>query len=109
MNKLSKLQKHILLMAYRRGRVSNADILIELYGFKPVSYGNLRFDREQIGMKRYLGASASVATSLTRLRHRCLLRRGPLNRGHLLTPQGVEAAKQLYSNTIKKESRVGNG
>lgn len=51
--KLSKLQKFILVEAYQHDEIQNADILIHYwYGFQPVSHGEIKFSREQIGMKK---------------------------------------------------------
>ncbi|MCP4670800.1 MAG: hypothetical protein GY857_05790 [Desulfobacula sp.] len=93
MNKgLSVLQRFILNEAYKKGIVSNADILIKCYGFKQVTYGSIKFNRQQIGMKRYLSASAAVARSLTRLRNRGLVMRNPGCEwlGHRLTESGIK-------------------
>jgi hypothetical protein len=92
---LSDLQRFILKEAYKKHNISNADILIKRYGFKQVSYGSIKFNRHQIGMKRYLSASAAVARSLTRLRNRGLITRiyGPLVWGHRLTKTGSQVIK----------------
>lgn len=89
---LSALQWLILNEAYKKSIVSNADILIKRYGFNQVSYGSIRFNRHQIGMKRYLSASAAVARSLTRLRVRGLMIRDSWS-GHCLTKAGIKAVK----------------
>ncbi|MBT6340860.1 MAG: hypothetical protein HOJ48_16345 [Desulfobacula sp.] len=91
--KLSDLQRFILKEAHKKGTTSNADILIKHYGFKQVSYGSIKFDRHQIGMKRYLSATASVARSLTRLRDRGLMIRNSWF-GHCLTETGIQAVKK---------------
>jgi hypothetical protein len=92
---LSPLQWFILKEAYKKYNIQNADILIKRYGFQPVSYGKIKFSRKQIGMKRYLSASASVANSLTRLRKRGLMIRGSCpNWGHRLTKAGIQAVKK---------------
>jgi hypothetical protein len=67
--KLSRLQKTILSMAKNQGHVSNSDILTAVYGFEQTVFSRgARFDRQRIGMDRYLSASAAVARSLTWLR-----------------------------------------
>ena len=95
LQKLSKLQKFILWKAYRHGVIHNADVLIHWYGFQPVSCKKLKFSRNQIGMKRYLSATASTAKALTRLRGRGLLRRVWCNYGHTLTPTGKAVVQQI--------------
>ena len=95
--KLSKLQKFILMRTYSYGKILNADVLIHWYGFQPVSHGGIKFSRKQIGMKRYLSAATSPAKALTRLRGRGLMRRGYLNRGHMLTPAGKESAQRILN------------
>ena len=93
--KLSKLQKFILQEAYFRGAVRNHDILIHWYGFQTSPRGRLNFNREQIGLKKYLTATTSTAQSLTRLRNRGLMRRGDWRTGHLLTHAGRDAVRRL--------------
>lgn len=97
---LSGLQKHIISEAYKNlgsyPEIATADILIKNYGFKQVSYGKIRFSREQIGMKRYLSGTAAVARSLTRLRNRGLMIRNPgFDYGHCLTSKGQNLALRL--------------
>jgi hypothetical protein len=88
--KLSHLQKTILNMAKQQGHVSNSDILTVCYGFKQTSFTRaIKFDRQRIGMDRYLSASAAVARALTRLRGRGLMIRG--QGYHVLTKDGHEA------------------
>ena len=99
---LSDLQQYILKEAYKKSIVSNAYILIKRYGFKQVAYGKIRFNRHQIGMKRYLCASVAVARSLTRLRNRMLMKRNPGHEwlGHRLTEKGIQAVK---NNCMQKD------
>jgi cytochrome c peroxidase len=92
MKKLSHLQKTILSMAKQQGHVSNSDILTAVYGFEQTVYTRgTRFDRQQIGMDRYLSASAAVARSLTRLRDRGLVIRVMPGGYHTLTKEGHAA------------------
>jgi hypothetical protein len=91
MKKLSHLQKTILSTAKNQGHVSNADILTACYGFeRTVHTRGTRFARQQIGMDRYLSASAAVARSLTRLRDRGLMIRVMPGGYHTLTKEGHE-------------------
>ncbi|MEN8251512.1 MAG: hypothetical protein ABFS32_21485 [Bacteroidota bacterium] len=91
---LSDLQRFILRETYKKHQISNSEILIKRYGFKQVYSGGIKFNRNQIGMKRYLSASAAVATSLTRLRNRGVMIRNPgPGWGHCLTQEGVQTVK----------------
>ena len=98
--KLSKLQRFILVEAYKHGEIQNADILICWYGFQPVSHGKIKFSREQIGMKRYLSATASTAKTLTRLRDRGLLQRVSHGYGHTLTQVGRAVVQQMETANL---------
>lgn len=92
---LSPLQRFILKETYKKQYIKNADILIKRYGFQPLTYGKIRFSRKQIGMEKYICASASVSNSLTRLRKRGLLIRGGCpNWGHCLTKEGIKIVKE---------------
>ena len=91
---LSPLQWFILKEAYKKQYIKNAEILIKRYGFQQVSYGKIKFSRKQIGMKKYLCASASVSNSLTRLRNRGLMIRNyHPHWGHKLTKVGIQTIK----------------
>ena len=70
-----------------------------VFGFVQTGYGSIKFNRCQIGIKRYLCASVSVARSLTRLRSRGLmiLTSGFVH-GLQLTLAGKEVAKKLFNN-----------
>ncbi|WP_321493952.1 hypothetical protein [uncultured Desulfobacter sp.] len=50
--KLSKLQRFILVEAYKHGEIQNADILMRWYSFQPVSHEKIKFNRKQISMKK---------------------------------------------------------
>ncbi len=89
---LSPLQRFILKQAYKNQSILNSDVLIKRYGFKQISFGSIKFNRHQIGMRKYLSASASVARSLTRLRARGLMTRDPFLK-HRLTKEGIKAVK----------------
>ncbi len=106
---LSQLQKSILIIARRnRGRrlgystcdVTNRDVLIEVYGFRPLyspekkRNGCMIFDRQAIGINRYRSASVSVAKAFNRLVKRGLARR-EYNHGIILTGGGLRIAKTL--------------
>ena len=93
---LSPLQRFILNEAYKKSIVSNSDILIKRYGFNQVLYGSIKFNRQQIGMRRYLSASAAVARSLTRLRARGLMIRDSWI-GHRITEAGIKAIKMVHN------------
>lgn len=95
--KLSKLQKFILREAYRRYEIKNADVLIRWYGFQSAPRGSHNFNRMQVGIKRYVSATAATAKAITRLRKRGLMTRGKLNRGHTLTRAGRDAAQQILN------------
>ncbi len=94
---LSPLQHYILKEAYKKSIVSNAYILIKRYGFKQVAYGKIRFNRQQIGMKKYLSATVAVSKSFTRLRARGLMIRNPRYHwlGNCLTKAGIKAVTKL--------------
>jgi len=88
---LSEMQRFILQEAYHNEIVTNAVILIKWYGFKPsYSYRAIKFNRQRIGMKRYLSASVAVSRSLTRLETRGLLKRTV--GGYELTENGTMLA-----------------
>ena len=84
--KLSKLQKKILILAYRKmeedelgeASISNREVMAEIYGFKPLKdietsrSGSLIFDRKEIGINRYKSVSVSVVKSFNRLYSRGL-------------------------------------
>jgi len=92
---LSDLQKFILQETYKKHQISNPEILIKRYGFKQMYSGGIKFNRNQIGMKRYLSVSAAVANSLTRLKKRGLMIRGGCpNWGHRLTKSGIQVVKK---------------
>jgi len=92
---LSPLQWCILKEASKKGHIQNSDILIKQYGFQQVSYGKIRFNRKQIGMRKYLSATAAVARSLSRLRNRGLMIRNSWSPwGHRLTKAGIQAVKK---------------
>ena len=97
--KLSSLQKCILVEASRHGEIQNADVLMRRYGFEPAySYRGIKFSRDQIGMKRYLSATASTAKALTRLRDRRLLLR--VGYGHTLTSDGRAVVEQMETANL---------
>jgi len=85
-SKLSKMQWDILSMA-KQSPITNGDILQHCYGF-PENHDTrgTRFDRQQIGMEKYLSATSAVSRALARLRDRGLMRRG--QRKHELTDAG---------------------
>jgi hypothetical protein len=57
--------------------ITNGDVLQLVYGFPVTRFTKAqRFDRDRIGVKRYLSATASASRALTRLRERGLMRRG---------------------------------
>jgi len=92
---LSPLQRFILKEAHKKHNIKNSDILIKQYGFQQVSYGKIRFNRNQIGMRKYLSATTAVARSLTRLRNRGLMIRNTRPPwGHSLTKAGIQAVKK---------------
>jgi len=99
MKKLSRLQKFIIDQAYRRHRISNPDILIKWYGFKPTKHGALNFDVGFIGESKYKSATVSVARALTRLRNRGLMRRSYQYGYNELTLHG----RQLMSELLKTD------
>jgi Mn-dependent DtxR family transcriptional regulator len=96
MKKLSQLQKTTLSMAKQQGYISNSDILKAVYGFEQTVYTRvIRFERQRIGMARYLAASAAVSRALTRLRNRGLMIRVKPAGYHVLTREGHEAVSLL--------------
>lgn len=75
-SKLSRLQRSILEMAMENP-ITNGDVLQRVYGFPVTRFTRAqRFDRDRIGMKKYLSATSSVSRALSRLRERGLMRRG---------------------------------
>ena len=99
---LSKLQKGALILAYRNRSkyLSNREVLVKVYEFKPlvninkVNPGALVFDREDIGIKKYNSASVSVARCFNRLVARGLAER-EYNQGIKLTRAGLKVAREM--------------
>ena len=104
---LSRLQKSILKLAYRNrnetyknGFLHNRDVLIRIYGFRPVCgpghtrNGSLIFDRRSIGFRRYMAASVATVKALNRIAERKLAIRKH-NFGLILTPKGAKIANEL--------------
>jgi len=93
---LSKLQKEILILAHKnKGKyLSNREVLVKVYGFKPTVNinkarpGALVFDREAIGVKRYQAAYTSTVKSFNRLVARGLVSRHYY--GIKLIPHGIK-------------------
>jgi hypothetical protein len=78
--RLSRLQKQILMMAYNRIQepLYYSEILEEVYGFQPAvggepSPGSIRFDRQAIGPERYNAAQAALSRAMSRLHTRGLI------------------------------------
>jgi hypothetical protein len=101
---LSTLQKTILLLAIRNFDdstkncgVSNKEVLIEYYKFRPCCdterkrNGTKIFDRRAIGINRYRSASVAVVKAFDRLLNRGFARRTQ-NYGILLTEAGIKVA-----------------
>ena len=101
---LSRLQKSILKLAYRNrnetyknGFLHNRDVLIRIYGFRPVygseytRNGSLIFDRQSIGLRRYMAASVATVKAFNRIFTRKLAIRKH-NFGIILTPKGARIA-----------------
>ena len=114
---LSQLQKSILIIArrnrgrrwkpggrwrYRDGDVVNREVLIKVYGFRPLynpqkkRNGCTIFDRRAIGINRYRSASVAVVKAFNRLTKRGLARR-EYNHGIILTDEGLRVAKTLLA------------
>ncbi len=102
---LSELQKKILKMAYKNrgpgsGDVTNREVLIEVYGFRPLyspqekRNGAIIFDRQAIGINLYRSASVSVAKAFNRLAGRGLGQR-EYGYGIILTNEGFRVAETL--------------
>ncbi len=105
---LSILQKEILKIAYRNrsplseyGDVTNSEVLIEVYSFPAHPPGPYytsgqpqKFNRGEIGIKKYKTASVSVVKSFDRLVERGLAQR-QYNHGIYLTGEGMKVAKAL--------------
>jgi hypothetical protein len=88
MNKLSRLQKAILSMAKDKGPITNGDVLQRAYGFPVTRFTRVqRFDRDRIGMKKYLSGTSASSRALSRLRERGLMQRGAWG-SHELTDAG---------------------
>ena len=103
---LSRLQKSILKLAYRNrnetyrhGFLHNRDVLIRIYGFRPVygpeytRNGSLIFDRRSIGLRRYMAASVATVKAFNRIFARKLAIRKH-NFGIILTPKGAKIARK---------------
>lgn len=104
MQKLSQLQRFILLETYRRQYISNPDILIKWFGFKQTRHSAFKFSPGVVGVKKYKSASVSVTRSLTRLRNRGLIRRfSSPTWGHGLTDHGREIVGKWLDITHHKK------
>jgi hypothetical protein len=103
---LSKLQRSILKLAYQNrnesykfGFIHNRDVLIHIYGFRPVAHiedkrnGTQIFDSRSIGFKRYMAASVATVKAFNRLSDRKLAIRKH-NFGIILTPKGAKIARK---------------
>ena len=104
---LSRLQKSILKLAfrnrngtYRYGFINNRDVLIRIYGFRPVfgaentRNGSLIFNRWSIGLKRYMAASVATVKAFNRIADRKLAIRKH-NFGVILNKNGATIAKNM--------------
>ena len=102
MEGLSRLQKSILKLAYqnrnetyKHGFINNRDVLIHIYGFRPVlgteykRNGTQIFDRRSIGFKRYMAASVATVKAFNRIADRKLAIRKH-NFGIIITQKGAE-------------------
>jgi hypothetical protein len=103
---LSRLQKSILKLAYRNrnetyknGFLHNRDVLIRIYGFQPVygseytRNGSLIFDRQSIGLRRYMAASVATVKAFNRIFTRKLAIRKH-NFGVIFTSKGAKIARK---------------
>ena len=99
---LSKLQKEILLLAYRqKGVCLVRDVLTKVYQFP--TKGNIQeakpgapiFERKEIGLKRYQAASVAIVKSFNRLIRRALASKQYY--GINLTPNGTKLAETIIS------------
>jgi hypothetical protein len=103
-------------MAYRNrelypplGGVTNREILTEVYGLDPcVSILGLRpgrqvFNRQKIGIQRYMAASVAVVKMFNRLAQRWLAIRKH-NFGIMLTDEGAKIALALFEKLKKSSS-----
>jgi hypothetical protein len=101
---LSKLQGSILKLAhenrdeeYKYGFIHNRDVLIHIYGFRPVAgtkhkrNGTQILDRRSIGFRRYMAASVATVKAFNRIADRKLAIRKH-NFGVIITPKGAEIA-----------------
>ena len=105
---LSKLQKEILLLAYRNRNICLIrDVLTEAYQFpakgniQDAKPGVLIFERKEIGLKKYQAASVAIVKSFNRL-----IRRGLVHREYSsvrLTPHGVKLVEE-WLNCRKGDS-----
>ena len=97
---LSRLQKDILLLAYRqKGVCLVRDVLTEVYRFptkgniQDAKHGALIFERKAIGLKKYQAAGVSVAKSFNRLIRRALASKQYY--GINLTPNGITLVEKI--------------
>jgi hypothetical protein len=110
---LSALQKTILLLAIRNAGirlkncgVTNREVLIEYYKFRPCCdterkrNGTKIFDRRAIGINRYRSASVAAVKAFDRLVDRGFARRKH-NYGILLTETGIKVALAIASKQRK--------
>lgn len=97
---LSKLQKGILLLAYRNRNICLVrDVLIKVYQFptkgniQGAKPGALIFERKAIGLKKYQSASVTIVKSFNRLIRRALASKQYY--GINLTPTGTKLAEKI--------------
>ena len=64
-----------MVEAHKRGKITNAEILVDWYGFQTTSLGKMKFNREATDLKSYLSCSTAVSRSMSRLRRRKLIKR----------------------------------
>jgi hypothetical protein len=104
--RLSRLQQQILMMAYDRIQepLYYSEILEEFFAFVPVIGGEhtpgcIRFDRQAIGPQRYNAAMAALSRSMSRLHTRGLILwlYGSKSRwsGCSITPQGQRLIRTI--------------
>jgi hypothetical protein len=98
--RLSILQKKILLLALESDQlnVQAWKVLNRVYEFPLHEDKRRGFDRQKIGLRRYLSATTAVCKSLNRLGARGFGKRVP-NKGLYLTEKGLNAAKRIRTES----------
>lgn len=105
---LSALQKSILLMAAENPsrNVQAWQVLAKVYGFRvTMPFHKIRFNRDEVGLKRYLSSTATVCRSFNRLAERGLAER-LWGDGIHLTAAGERVAEEIKKRFMRQHEPV---